>query len=179
MNIDLCQIESGDLPIIKTLLSSDFRKFSDINSELTIKDTEDFISSLNSDNSYCFSIKASRDNEYKRGTIGLCYIKSIDWINRHGEIGFMMVDKGGYTATLQNYPASREAFAKLLQFGFYDLALHKLWIEVFSGNKISDVLEDFGFLAEGVRRSAKYKGGQYIDTTICSVLDSDFQQGKI
>lgn len=174
LNIELTQVESIDIAPIKSILSSDFRRFIDISKELTLKDVEDYTQSLNIENAYCFSIKAFKDNEYKKMVVGLCSILNIDWVNRSGNIFFVMIDKGGYSSTLQDHEPSKDAFRQLLQFGFGDLNLHKLSIEVFSGNDIMSVLEGFNFVAEGVRRSSKYKGGEYIDTTVCSIIEQDF-----
>lgn len=174
INIELAQIEQADLPALKSILTSDFRRFIDVNKELTTKEVEEYISSLNTENSYCFAIKASKDNGYKKMTIGLCAIKNIDWINSNGEMMFMMVDSSGYSATIQNQIPSKTALTKLLEFGFQYINLHKLWIEIFNGNDVMGVLEEFGFVAEGVRRSSKYKNGQYIDTTICSIVSQEF-----
>lgn len=174
LNIELSQIELADIPALKSILTSDFRQFIDINKEMTSKDVEDYVASLNTEDSYCFGIKASKDNEYKKMIIGLCGISNIDWINSNGELIFMMIDKSGYMSTIQNHASSKTALSKLLKFGFHELNIHKLWIEIFNGNDVMAVLEEFGFVAEGVRRANKYKNGKYIDTTICSIVSQEF-----
>lgn len=176
LNIELSQIEAIDIPALRSIITSEFRRFTDINKEMTIKETENYFQSLNSENSYCFSIKASKDGEYKKMVIGICGITDIDWINSNGNIMFMMLDKSGYSATIQNHQTSKDAFEQILKFGFHILNLRKLSIEIFNGNDVMGVLEEFGFVAEGVRRSSKYKGGQYIDTTVCSIVAQEFRR---
>jgi RimJ/RimL family protein N-acetyltransferase len=176
LNIELSQIESTDIPALRSILTSDFRRFIDINKEMTIKETEEYFQSLNSEDSYSFTIKASKDGEYKKMVIGVCGITNIDWINSNGNIMFVMLDKSGYSATIQNHQTSKNAFEQILKFGFHTLNLRKLSIEIFNGNDVMSVLEEFGFVAEGVRRSSKYKGGQYIDTTVCSIVTQEFKR---
>ena len=174
-SIFLSQIEAPDLPLIKGVLSSDFRNFSDFNSELSVSDVMQLYKESNNENNYMFSIKITREEDYKRTLCGVCGISDIDWISRNGKLMFWMVDVGGFSASPQDYVTSRLAFSKLLAFGFKELNLYKLSFEVFDGNDVQAVLGDLGFVAEGVRRQAKFKRGKYIDTTVFSLVSQEFK----
>jgi RimJ/RimL family protein N-acetyltransferase len=122
-----------------------------------------------------FSIRGS-EVKYKEFVVGICAIKHIDWVARHGEVFFIMVDKDGHRATIHNHPASKKAFGDLLEFAFGELNLNKVWIEVYEHNDIKPVLEQFGFVAEGVRKDALFREGRFFDSVICSLMAVEHQE---
>jgi RimJ/RimL family protein N-acetyltransferase len=173
--IDLMQIERNDVPALKNFINA-FRhhlpEHKEVNTELL---NERYEALTNDVASYHFSIRGFQEAGYSSSTLGFCGIQNIDWVSRHGELVFLMQDEGSH-ATIPSTEAGRLAFQKLVRFGFEEANINKLWIQVADGNNIMGVLDDFGFVAEGVRRQAHLKRGEHVDIAICSLLSIEYRE---
>lgn len=68
-----------------------------------------------------------------------------------------------------------EVLKAIVEFGFLRMNLNRVEADVVDGNTASmRVLEKIGFLHEGVLRERSYKGGQYYDIHLFSLLRKDF-----
>ena len=64
-----------------------------------------------------------------------------------------------------------EAVRMIVGYGFEQLALHRIALEVYSFNpRARHVYEKVGFVAEGVLRDALHWDDQWIDATVMSIL---------
>ena len=64
----------------------------------------------------------------------------------------------------------------LLDFGFGELRLERIWLDVYDFNKRARrSYEKAGFTAEGTQRHAHYSEGKYQDVVIMSILREDWQ----
>ncbi len=102
--------------------------------------------------------------------IGYCGIVGMDFINRRGEISFL-VDP----VRAQDKKLYREDFLSTLymlcQYGFEELNSHKLFTETFAFRLYHiKILEEFGFHLDGTLREHQFIKGQYHDSLIHSIL---------
>lgn len=172
--VDLMQIERRDIPTLKDFINEFQIHLPEYKQVNTSALNEQYIENLSKHSKYEFAIRAYEDRALLK-TLGFCSVSDIDWISRHGELFFVMQDKGP-GVTIPSTEASKVAFGKLLRFAFEELNLEKVWIEVFEMNNIKETLEKFGFVAEGVRREARFKRGRFINSTICSLLIKEYKE---
>ncbi len=173
LNIHLTQIEKNDIASIKTILEAGFDQLL-ADSFKTFGNTEDLLEKQIDKNSYSFAIRARKEDGHRNFLVGMCGIWEIDWIARHGKMFFIMVDRDGHKATMQNHTATQTAVAKLLSFAFDELNLNKVWIDVLEKNDIKEALEHFGFVAEGIRRASTFRNGIFLNTIICSLTYEEY-----
>lgn len=70
-----------------------------------------------------------------------------------------------------------EAIQLFVQYGFEELCLHKISLEVFSFNPRAErVYTKIGFKLEGIKREDFKYNDEYIDTKIYGLLKSDYDQ---
>jgi RimJ/RimL family protein N-acetyltransferase len=129
------------------------------------------------DNQIVFSIKVS-DNDDNLIFIGYCGIVNWDFINRRGEISFLI-----NPTRLQDKDLYREDFSSVIymlcQYGFEEINLHKLFTETFAFRKDHiKILEDFGFQCDSILREHQFIKGQYHDSLIHSILYDEWIQIK-
>lgn len=175
MEVKLTQVEATDLSSIKLLLNAykdhlgEYREISDP----LLKDEYEYVSSSN--DVYRFGIKISRNEYHPLDFVGICGIQNIDWVSRNGDLFFLMQDPDNPSkSTIPPSSAGSEAFNELLRFGFAEIGMNKLTIEVVRSNDITNIIDSMGFVAEGVKREARYKNGSYIDVAIYSLLSQEY-----
>ena len=145
---------------------------------LTDYNQEIWFQQINEDDSQIvFSIKVS-DNDDNLSFIGYCGIVNLDFINRRGEISFLI-----NPTRLQDKDLYREDFLSVLymlsQYGFEGINLHKLFTETFAFRKHHiKILEDFGFHLDGILREHQFIKGQYHDSLMHSVLYDEWLKIK-
>ncbi|GGO01358.1 hypothetical protein GCM10010969_23640 [Saccharibacillus kuerlensis] len=70
-----------------------------------------------------------------------------------------------------------EAVRLFLQYGFEQLGLHRVGLEVFSFNPRAErVYVKSGFVLEGVKREDFRYNGEYVDTKVYGILRSDYER---
>ncbi|MBA7547606.1 Spermidine N(1)-acetyltransferase [subsurface metagenome] len=104
--------------------------------------------------------------------IGLTILKNINLIHRKAEFAIFIGDKEergkGY---------SRTATQKTLAFGFNQLGLNRIYLNVQKNNEVAIKLyESIGFIIEGEVRKSIYKDGQFYNEYIMSILNNEFLQ---
>lgn len=164
LSVALTQIEENDIPKIQTILGGKFNAYiddDDLNKILEFKED------------YVYGIRATSKDGNKPYLVGICGLFDIDWIARTGRIVFYMIDKDGQSATIQNYPTTNRMFAELIDLGFAELNLNKLHIKVYEHNNIKDILENYNFKPEGIRRDDLYKEGKYYNCIVCSLFKEE------
>jgi len=79
----------------------------------------------------------------------------------------------------QNQGLGTEATKLMLAYGFQELNLHRIELEVYEFNpKAKHVYETCGFLNEGTKREAFLFDKQWVDIHLMAMLESDFQSTK-
>ena len=125
-----------------------------------------------------FAIMTPNEREKNMSFIGYCGITGIDFINRRGEISFLV-----NSVRAQDKELYREDFLSALymlcQYGFEEINLHKLFAETFAFREHHiKILEDFGFHHDGILRKHQFIKGQYHDSLIHSILYDEWIQIK-
>jgi diamine N-acetyltransferase len=107
--------------------------------------------------------------------VGNCGLFDIDYVNGSAGIGITIGEKA-----LWGQGLGTDAMFALLDFGFGQLRLERLWLEVYDFNsRARRSYEKCGFVLEGTERHAVYKGGKFLDVQLMSVLRDEWAaQGR-
>lgn len=101
------------------------------------------------------------------GTIGLF---RVDEVNGNAGIGIGIGEK-----SLWGQGYGTDAMFALLDFGFGQLRLERMWLEVYDFNaRARRSYEKCGFVLEGTERHAIFKRGQYHDVHLMSILRDEW-----
>jgi RimJ/RimL family protein N-acetyltransferase len=102
--------------------------------------------------------------------IGNCGFIKIDWRSRSGEVGIFIGEK-----RLWNQGYGTDAMRLLLRHGFDTLNLNRIALDVYDTNlRAVRSYEKAGFVHEGRKRQAIFKGGKYVDILQMSVLRQEW-----
>lgn len=102
--------------------------------------------------------------------IGTTSLFNIDRVNGNAGIGISIGEK-----ELWGKGLGTDAMNALLDFGFGNLRLERLWLEVYDHNdRARRSYEKCGFVLEGRQRHAVYKGGRFIDVDLMAVLRGEW-----
>lgn len=135
---------------------------------LTLNDEKKFIEGMSAfKKDYSFAID-TLDGHY----IGGCGLNNVDWKNRVAVVGIFIGDKDYWG---KGYGS--DAMEVLINFIFDEMNLNRIMLNVYSFNsRAIKSYEKCGFVKEGVLRQALYKGGQYHDEVIMSILKEDYKK---
>jgi len=102
--------------------------------------------------------------------IGSCGIRTKSAVAREGDIGYELSPQHwgqGYAT---------EAARAVLQFGFAELALHRVWACCIADNaRSARVLERLGMRLEGRLREKEHFKGRWWDTLLYAILDHEWR----
>ncbi len=102
--------------------------------------------------------------------IGNTSFMHVDGINRSAEIGIVIGEKAYWN---QGY--GRDTMRLMLQYGFCNLNLHRIFLKVYERNvRGIKAYEHAGFQHEGRMRQAAFLDGRYYDVLFMSVLSEEF-----
>ncbi|MBC7814471.1 MAG: GNAT family N-acetyltransferase [Burkholderiales bacterium] len=117
-------------------------------------------------NSYFFSIRRKDDD----ALVGICDISGIEWVHR---VGWIAVALGERAHWGKGY--GKESMRLLIDFGFYELNLHRLQLNVFSYNERAIALyEKLGFVREGAQREYIQRDNQRFDLVMYGLLSYEW-----
>jgi len=104
--------------------------------------------------------------------IGNCGLHEIDLANRKAVFGLLIGERDAW-----GHGYGPEAARLLLGYGFADLGLHRVSLQVFAFNEPAQrVYEKVGFVREGCFRDAYYRGGAFHDAIIMALLDEEWEE---
>jgi diamine N-acetyltransferase len=104
-----------------------------------------------------------KQNNKKIGTIGF---NNIDFHNQKAEYGILI----GETEE-QGKGYAKEASKALLNYGFYEINLQKVYLRVFPDNcPAIKLYNNLGFVEEGLLKKEIYKNGKFKDVLIMAVF---------
>jgi RimJ/RimL family protein N-acetyltransferase len=113
--------------------------------------------------------KSPSDAINSRYLIGCCNLSYIDWRIRSAEFGiFLAKDRGA--------GCGKEALEIMCDYGFKEANLHKIWCEVWDGNRSVELYRKIGFKDEGVLRHSYFHNGKYGSSYILSVLEDEWRE---
>ncbi|PKQ64412.1 GNAT family N-acetyltransferase [Labilibaculum filiforme] len=171
--IGLRAVEKEDLVFLRDWRNiPEFRKnFREVR-ELSLTDQEAWFDSLQRTKhiNYMFTIVDLKDNKVI-GAGGLLYI---NWHTRSADFSFYIgkgkkyIDNDGY---------AEEAAKLLIEYGFNNLNLNKIWMELyeFDSKKINFFENIFSFKQDGILRQNCFEDGKYWDSIIISLLRSEMR----
>ncbi|NLG33308.1 MAG: GNAT family N-acetyltransferase, partial [Syntrophomonadaceae bacterium] len=104
--------------------------------------------------------------------IGSCQLNNINYVHSCAELQIRIGEENkrgkGY---------GQETVKLLLKYGFHDLNLNRIQLQVFSNNQVAcHMFEKVGFKCEGVLRRAAHRDGSFIDVMVMGVLRDDYEQ---
>lgn len=98
--------------------------------------------------------------------IGSCQLLNINWIHRNAELQIRIGE-----SAFRGKGYGSEAVRLLVDFGFNDLHLHRIYLHVFASNtRAIRTYEKCEFTREGVLKDAAYIDGRYVDVEIMAIL---------
>ena len=107
------------------------------------------------------------------GACGLCYI---DWINRTADFSIYI----GHDHLYIDDVYAVDAGGLLLKFGFEELALHRIWCEIYDFDEAKkEFLPRLGFTLDGRHRQTHWADGAWHDSLFYGILVDEFSQGQI
>ena len=116
------------------------------------------------------SIKRNKDNKL----LGCCGFVYINWVHKHADLSLYIgwkeayIDQEGYATDSCNL---------LLDYGFNELSLNKVWTEIYEFDKKKKELYDaIGFHQDGLLRQNYFYDGRWWDSRILSILKDEFKQ---
>jgi RimJ/RimL family protein N-acetyltransferase len=168
--VGLRALEKEDLPFLRDWRNiTEFRKHFREVRELSLTDQEAWFDSLQKTKhiNYMFTI-VDLDTEKPIGAAGLLYI---NWIIRSADFSFYIGDKNKY---IGNDGIAKESAQLLINYGFNNLNLHKIWMELyeFDSQKINFFKNDFNFKQDGLLRDNCFEEGKYWDSIILSLINN-------
>lgn len=170
--VGLRAVEHSDLELFRDWRNLEaFRKcFREVR-ELSLTDQEAWFDSLQSTKhlNFMFTVVDLKSNK----PIGAAGILYVNWINRSGDFSFYIGEEEAY---IDDKGFALEAAELLIKYGFYNLNLNKIWMELyeFDDKKLTFFKEKFNFVVDGKLRQNCYEGGQYWDSFIISLLVSEY-----
>ena len=101
--------------------------------------------------------------------IGVCQLTGINPVSRSAELQIRIGD-----AAARGRGLGLEAVRLLAAFGFRDLNLHRIALQVFATNtRAIKTYEAAGFRHEGTLRDAAYIDGRFVDVRVMAVLENE------
>lgn len=103
--------------------------------------------------------------------VGTCSLEVVSPESRRGELGIAIGDKG-----FRDRGYGTDAVRTLCRFGFEEMNLHRIELEVFEENaRARHVYERLGFVVEGVRRDGWFQAGHYQDLIVMGLLEGELR----
>lgn len=101
--------------------------------------------------------------------IGHCGLYYIKWVNGTGEFGI-------YLGESRRCGYGTDALKALLNYGFYELGLTRIWCEVYENNRAIDTYKKIGFKHEGTLRKHIFKEGKHLDAHMLGLLREEWDK---
>ncbi|MEF2291942.1 GNAT family protein [Virgibacillus dokdonensis] len=142
--------EDEDVPMLyANLWDHEERRFTGTQAKFSLKGVEQFITSAANDQTRMDLLICLQENDLCIGDIAM---SDIDWQNRHASVRIAIFNKAywgnGY---------GTEAMEQLINYGFEQLNLHRIELEVFDFNtRARKSYEKLGFKQEGIRREVLF-----------------------
>lgn len=105
----------------------------------------------------------------KNNLIGVCGLTYIDWKNRNAEISILFSKK-----YWQRSKEAIETLNMLVEYGFSELNLHRLWAEIMdTAPENTQLFKKLNFKQEGILREKWWRNGKWNNSTIYSKLSGE------
>ena len=135
--------------------------------ETNIDDQLSWFRNVSNDDSWHHSVIRKKG---EKKLIGVVFLNHIHPVYRTGEFGITMADP-----EYRGKGLGKDALLTLLDYGFNELNLNRIWCEVYSNNSSIKLYEKIGFKIEGVLRQHIFKEGKFLDSIMMGMLKSEFK----
>ena len=138
--------------------------------ELNMANQQAWFDRTNSNpNDFMFVIQQLSDGK----PIGACGLLYTNWIIRSADFSFYI---GMDNLYIDDNGIAYEAAKLLLDYGFRNLNLNKIWMELyeFDSKKIDFFTKELGFKVDGKLRQNCFEDGKYHDSFIISLLKDEY-----
>lgn len=148
-------------PELIALLGAPFRY---INPEVDIRWFENYMSNRGN------AVRCAIVEEEKDEILGLVSLTGIDFINQSAELHIMIGDKENRGKGMGTY-----AVRTMLSHAFFNMNLHRVELGVLDSNfPAIGLYEKCGFVQEGIKKSALYKNGNFVDLRMYACLKENY-----
>tara|TARA_B100000787_G_scaffold146019_1_gene116471 strand:+ start:3468 stop:3989 length:522 start_codon:yes stop_codon:yes gene_type:complete len=167
--VGLRALEKEDLIYLRDWRNiPEFRKHFREVRELSLTDQEEWFESIQKTKhiNYMFTI-VDLETQKPIGAAGLLYI---NWIIRSADFSFYIGNENKY---IGNDGIAKESAKLLIDYGFNNLNLHKIWMELyeFDSKKIDFFTNEFKFKQDGLLRDNCFEAGRYYNSLIISLIN--------
>lgn len=133
----------------------------------TVKNEEDWYNSVREDrDQIVFTVRTLEDDTL----LGSCGYNNIRWQARNARVGINLADESRWG---QGY--GTDAMQVLLRYGFMEMNLHRVSLDVFSYNhRAIASYEKVGYQHEGRLRQTILRDGVYHDTLLMGILRNEW-----
>jgi RimJ/RimL family protein N-acetyltransferase len=112
------------------------------------------------------------EEQVSKQAIGTCQLVNINWVHRSAELQIRIGD-----SSFHGRGYGSEAVNLLCDFGFADLNLHRIYLNVFASNKRAiRAYEKCGFDCQGTFKEAAYLDGQWVDIHVMARLEPPYSK---
>jgi len=171
-NVRLRQIEASDLLKLRNWRNSPgIRSYTRGYRPLNMLNQTKWLESLSADQ---LNIMFAIEKKFDRELIGCCGLTNINWKEGHGEVSIYIGEK-----KWQSKGYASDALRLLLEYGFKELRLHRIYGIIFEYNDASiKFFEKNGFEFEGRHREARFWDGKFYDELVYGILDREYQRNS-
>jgi RimJ/RimL family protein N-acetyltransferase len=104
----------------------------------------------------------------KNKLLGVCGLTYIDWKNRNSEISLYLSQPHW-----QKTKEIRDVLDILIKYAFDELALHRLWVEIYGiADETIDLFKKVNFIQEGILRDTLWRDGKWWNSYLYSKINS-------
>lgn len=103
--------------------------------------------------------------------IGIVELYNLSWKNRRAELSIII------KSSVRGMGYGYEALNNILELGFYELGLNRIWLRVLEYNRRAiELYKRVGFVQEGINRKESFRNGQYFSQIQMSILKSEWER---
>ena len=174
--VHLDTIEEEDLETLRSWRNFEdfkkyFREYREISKTMQKKWFDNIVN--NNNQHQMFAIRSVETNEL----LGCCGLTFINWVHKHADLSFYIGHEKKY---IDDEGYSKESVKLLFEFGFNQLALNKIWAEIYEFDELKiNIFDELELKLDGILRENYYYSGKYYNSLIYSLLSSEFKLGPI
>ena len=167
-NVNLRSLEIDDLGILKKWRNDKItRNHTREYRLLNMINQKHWFETIHKDNPPKFLMFGVIDKRKK--LVGVCGLTYIDWKNRHCEISIIL-----YLKNWQKTKEAKETISLLINYGFGELNMRRLWVEIFDTIPENiKLFESLNFHREGILRDKLWRQKKWHNSYIYSKLSTD------
>ena len=167
-NVNLRALEIDDLGILKKWRNDKItRNHTREYRLLNMINQKQWFETIHKDNPPKFLMFGVTDKRKK--LVGVCGLTYIDWKNRHCEISIIL-----YLKNWQKTKEAKETISLLINYGFGELNMRRLWVEIFDTVPENiKLFESLNFHREGILRDKLWRQKKWHNSYVYSKLSTD------